>query len=312
MTRLRILNDLAFQKALGEKGDEPQLLAFLNAVLERTGKNNLQSVEILEGKDIAAETVGGKSGRLDVLAKLASGAKVNIEVQNRNDYNIEKRSLYYWSRKYAETLEAGDDYAELVPVIGINIIDFGYGPLPDFHTSYHLWEDRHKDTLLTDVCEIHFLDMVKFRRAGKRDLENPLDRWLVYFDERSPENLVEEVINMDSAIRLVQEKLNQIGLDPGLRRTYEGIEKAERDRISSLNAVKREADRRVSEADRRISEADRRVSEADRRATEADRRAAEAARKRDWEIARNLKANGFPAEQIAELTGLSEAQIREL
>jgi predicted transposase/invertase (TIGR01784 family) len=276
MTRLRILNDLAFQKALGEKGDEPQLLAFLNAVLEQTGKNNLESVEILAGKDIAAETVGGKSARLDVLAELASGAKVNIEVQNRNEYNIEKRSLYYWSRKYAEGLGSGEDYAALVPVIGINIIDFGYGPLPDFHTSYRLWEDRHKETLLTDVCEIHFLDMVKFRRAGKRDLENPLDRWLVYFDERSPQNLIEEVVNMDSAIRLVQEKLNQIGLDPGLRRAYEGIEKAERDRISGLNAVRREADRRV------------------------------------LEIVRNLKANGVSVEQIAKSTGLSEADVREL
>jgi predicted transposase/invertase (TIGR01784 family) len=308
MTRLRILNDLAFQKALGEKGDEPQLLAFLNAVLERTGKNNLQSVEILDGKNIAAETVGGKSARLDVLARLASGAKVNIEVQNRNEYNIEKRSLYYWSRKYAEPLGSGDDYAELVPVIGINIISFELGPLPDFHTSYHLWEDWHKDALLTDVCEIHFLDMVKFRRAGKRDLENPLDRWLVYFDERSPETLIEEVINMDSAIRLVQEKLNQIGLDPGLRRAYEGIEKAERDRISGLNAV----NRKLAEADRRTAEAERRATEAERRATEVKREAVEADRKAKREIARNLKARSFPVEQIAELTGLFEAQIREL
>jgi hypothetical protein len=50
MTRLKILNDFAFQKALGEKGDEPQLLSFLNVVLERTGKNNLASVEILVAK----------------------------------------------------------------------------------------------------------------------------------------------------------------------------------------------------------------------------------------------------------------------
>jgi hypothetical protein len=38
MDRLKVLNDFAFQKAFGEKGDEPQLLAFLNAALERTGK----------------------------------------------------------------------------------------------------------------------------------------------------------------------------------------------------------------------------------------------------------------------------------
>jgi predicted transposase/invertase (TIGR01784 family) len=100
MNRLKILNGFAFQKALGEKGDEPQLLAFLNAVLERTGKNNLESVEILEAKDLPAGTAGGKAGRLDVLARLPDSSKVNIEVQIRNQYNIEKRSLYYWSRKY--------------------------------------------------------------------------------------------------------------------------------------------------------------------------------------------------------------------
>jgi predicted transposase/invertase (TIGR01784 family) len=268
-------------------------LAFLNAVLERTGKNNIQSVEIMEGKDLAAEIAGGKSARLDVLARLSTGAKVNIEVQNRNEHNIEKRSLYYWSRKYAEALGSGEDYAELVPVIGINIIDFGYGPVEDFHTSYHLWEDRHKDAQLTDVCEIHFLNMVKFRRTGKRDLENPLDRWLTYFDEHSPENLIEEVVNMDSAIRLVQEKLNQIDLDPKLRRAYESIEKAERDRVSELNAVRREV---TQEADRRVAEA---VQEATWKAMWEAKR----------EMAQNLKARGFPAEQIAELTGLSEAEI---
>ncbi|MDR1469970.1 MAG: Rpn family recombination-promoting nuclease/putative transposase, partial [Spirochaetaceae bacterium] len=31
--RLRVLNDFAFQKSFGEKGSEPQLISFLNAVL---------------------------------------------------------------------------------------------------------------------------------------------------------------------------------------------------------------------------------------------------------------------------------------
>ncbi|MDR2619328.1 MAG: Rpn family recombination-promoting nuclease/putative transposase, partial [Treponema sp.] len=91
--RLKVLNDFAFQKVMGEKGDERQLLAFLNAVLERTGKGNLQSVEILENKDLPAEIAGGKTGKLDVLGKLPDRSMVNIEVQIKNQYNIEKRSL---------------------------------------------------------------------------------------------------------------------------------------------------------------------------------------------------------------------------
>jgi predicted transposase/invertase (TIGR01784 family) len=235
----------------------------------------------------------------EVVRKMKFPNNFNIEVQNKNKHNIEKRSLYYWSRTYTEDLGSGDDSIELVPVIGINIIDFGLGPAQDFHTSYHLWEDRHKDVLLTDVCEIHFLDMVKFRRAGKPDLENPLNRWLAYFDEHRSKDLIEEVIKMDSMIRLTQEKMDQIARDPGLRRAYESIEKAERDRISGMNAVKREAAKAQREA------------EAAWKQVKIAQKQAEIAQKRDREIVRKLKARGFPAEQIAELTGFSEAEIRE-
>jgi len=36
--RLNPLNDFLFFKVMGEKGDEPQLIGFLNAVLGRSGK----------------------------------------------------------------------------------------------------------------------------------------------------------------------------------------------------------------------------------------------------------------------------------
>jgi predicted transposase/invertase (TIGR01784 family) len=127
MDRLKVLNDFAFQKAFGEKGDEAQLLAFLNAALERTGKGNLESVEILESTDLPADIAGGKSGKLDVLAVIPGGSKINVEVQIKNEFNMEKRSLYYWSRKYGWGFLSGEDYRELVPVIAVNIIDWKAG-----------------------------------------------------------------------------------------------------------------------------------------------------------------------------------------
>jgi hypothetical protein len=45
MRRLNPLNDYIFQKLLGEKGDEEQLLSFLNAVLKRSNKDKLASVD---------------------------------------------------------------------------------------------------------------------------------------------------------------------------------------------------------------------------------------------------------------------------
>jgi predicted transposase/invertase (TIGR01784 family) len=185
--RLNPLNDFAFQKAMGQKGDEVQLMAFLNAVLTRTGKGHIESVEILEDKDLSAEIVGGKAGKLDVLAKLAGETKVNVEVQLENQYNMEQRSLYYWAWHYIKGIGSGQNYSQLPAVIGINILDFGYIDIDDFHTSFHIYEDRRKDYMLTDALELHFLDMVRFRRLKTKDaLNDPLHRWLVYFDKHSP------------------------------------------------------------------------------------------------------------------------------
>jgi hypothetical protein len=44
-----------FLKIMGEKGDEEQLCAFLNAVLRREGKDAIVSVEILENRRITGE-----------------------------------------------------------------------------------------------------------------------------------------------------------------------------------------------------------------------------------------------------------------
>ncbi|MDR0554048.1 MAG: Rpn family recombination-promoting nuclease/putative transposase, partial [Treponema sp.] len=59
--RLNPLNDFLFFKMMGEKGDEEQLLSFLNAVLGRTGERVLVSIEIIEARSLSADIIGNKS-----------------------------------------------------------------------------------------------------------------------------------------------------------------------------------------------------------------------------------------------------------
>jgi predicted transposase/invertase (TIGR01784 family) len=233
-------------------------------------------VEIIESKDLPADISGGKSGKLDILGRLAGGIKVNVEVQIKNQYNIAKRSLFYWSRKYVWDFKSGEDYSGLVPVITINIVDFHLFSVNDFHTSFHLWEDRNKEIMLSDVCEIHFLDMPKFRKI-KYNLNDPLHRWLIYFNEYSSVELIEEVVKMDAAIQLAQEKLDMISKDPDLLRVYEQYEKAASDWTSSMNGARKEGER-----DGRIT------------------------------VARNLKGRGYSCTEVANITGLEIETINNL
>ncbi len=54
--------------------------------------------------------------------------------------------------------------------------------IEQYHSVFHLWEDAHKGCKLTDILEIHFLELPKFRKA-RPDLGKPLDRWLIFIED---------------------------------------------------------------------------------------------------------------------------------
>jgi predicted transposase/invertase (TIGR01784 family) len=140
--RLNPLNDYLFLKVMGEKGDEEQLCAFLNAVLCREGQAVIESVEIIENKTILAEVIGDKTSILDVRAMIIeNNRKIGVEVQLRNMGDMGRRSLFYWSREFSRGMEAGQDYQDSSNVITINNLDYEFLPSgEDFHTSFHIYE----------------------------------------------------------------------------------------------------------------------------------------------------------------------------
>lgn len=105
----------------------------------------------------------------------------------------------------------------MTKVITINILDFDFLEIDRFHSRFHLWEDEQKDYLLTDLVEIHFIEMPKFRRLREKDLkENPLHRWLMFFEQELPLEVL-EVLKTDSAIKKAEEKLEYLSSDPEAR-----------------------------------------------------------------------------------------------
>jgi predicted transposase/invertase (TIGR01784 family) len=282
--RLNPLNDYLFMKYMGEKGDEEQLLGFLNAVLQSTGRNRVVSVEIIENKMLSAEIIGDKASILDVRSELADGTKVNIEVQLRNVGNMDKRSLFYWSREYVKGIEAGQDYINLPNVIAINIIDFDFLSLNEIHASFHLWEDKHKDYQLTDALEIHFVNMLKFRHLQKKDIkQNPLHRWLTFFDKNTNEQTIKEIIKMDTAIAKAHKKIGFVAQDKEMFRAYQMREMALSDFTSGVNTARREG-----------------IAIGEQRGIAIGEQQGDL--KRSAIVVANLRSNGFPVEKIAEYT----------
>jgi predicted transposase/invertase (TIGR01784 family) len=238
MERLNPLNDYLFLKLMGEEGDEEQCLAFLNAVLSSKSKRPVKLIKILENKTFTADVIGEKTNILDVRVETDAGEKINIEVQLKDLHNMEKRTLLHWGREFSRGISAGDDYKELPKVITINIVNFDNIKLDDFHTCFHLWEDEHRDYLLTDVLEIHFINMVKFRKLKAKYIVNhPLERWMTYLDVTTPEEVIQEVIQMDAAINKANERLNFVSQDKEFLRNYHMREMALSDWTTGVNTA---------------------------------------------------------------------------
>ena len=286
-------------------------MGFLNAVLGRSGNDRLATVEILENRTLSAEILGDKSSILDVRAVLQNGTMVNIEVQLQNRGNMDRRSLFYWSKGFYKSLKAGQDYRELPDTIAINIVNFQYLECENFHTVFRLREDREHTLVLTDALEIHFLDMVKYRKQqrkkGRRnDMENePLHRWLAWLDENSPPELIAEIVGTDEAIKTAEERLVYVTGDDEAIHAYEMRQMALSDLTSAKNFAREEGLAEGRKKGRKEGCAEGRMEGL------AEGRI-EGHEKEKLEIARKMKARGYPIAEIFENTGLPVETIETL
>jgi predicted transposase/invertase (TIGR01784 family) len=300
MKRLNPLNDFAFKMAMGEPGCEEQLKSVLNAVLASTRKIPIESLEIVENKTLTPDILGAKTSILDIRAKFGNGTKVNVEVQLKNEYNMDRRSLFYWAWEYTKGFEAGHDYRELRDVITVNILGYSLFPLSEFHTSFHLREDKHPELIVTSATELHFLEMPKFRRLRDKDIEHdPLHRWLQYFDAKTPDRVVKELITMDPVLERAQKVMDEIQRDEGLLHAYHMYEMSLSDETSRLNyALEKGLRQGMKKGVKQGKE-------------QGLKQGMEQGQKKEkLGIAQKMKLAGLSKKQIAAFTGLSPKEIQ--
>lgn len=238
--RLRVKNDFIFKKIFGDDKNKDILINFLNAVLELEGNDRLQDLELIDSFSLERESMADKHGILDIRAITEKKEQINIEIQLINQYNMEKRTLFYWSKIYTQQLREGQPFNELKKAITINILDFNYINDIKYSTVFHLWEDNNKECKLTDVMEIRFIELPKFR-SKKPDLNKPLDRWMLFIED-SPEEVLEMAMKEEPAIAKAETILEKLGSFDEIRRYYEAREMAIHDEITRLTGARAEGE----------------------------------------------------------------------
>ena len=226
------LNDLYFKRLLGDKNKKSLTLNFLNSILDRDANNYFTDITFLD-KDNEPETIDGKLSKLDIRADMNDGTQIEIEVQVLPFKLMAERSLYYWSKMYAEQLGKGERYKKLKKTIAINLLNFDYLiDEKDWHNIYRLLNAKSYRKL-TDHMEIHFAEIPKFKLKDIRKMRAS-ETWIAYFSGNYNDKELEELSMNKPIMKEVMDFERSFLMDKMQRREYEQREKALRDYYSYM------------------------------------------------------------------------------
>ncbi len=222
--------DFAFKHLFGS--DDEIFISFANSILNYPEGKKIKSVTFLNN-DLDKDCENDKASRLDVLAELEDGRRINIEMQSQSQGEYKKRSLYYWAKLYEEQIKEGENYISLKPAIGIHVLNFNLLQNKlNYHTVLEV-VDAQTFEKFTDDFEIHYLELPKVPKK----LYSTQDKWMQFL--KNP--CAKEVVAMeDPAIQKAYEKLKYLSQDSKARMRYEARRKFEMDYSTNMELAQRE------------------------------------------------------------------------
>ena len=181
---INILIDFAFKKVFAGSGEESKhiLKDFLNSILELKGRDRIKEIVYLNPFN-DRENENDKQSIMDIKVKTEKDELIDIEVQINDVDNYRKRSLYYWSKLYGETIKKGQNYFELKKSIVINIMDFNIIEENDKYHNIFVIKEKENNTLFLEDLEIHYIELGKYKENKNIDEMNDLEEWVTFLKE---------------------------------------------------------------------------------------------------------------------------------
>ena len=282
-------NDIAFKKIFGSEQNKDVLIHFLNDILGKQGKEQIEQLTFLNTTQppaIAAQ----KRSILDVLCTDAQGIMFIVEMQVAKVRGFEKRAQYYAAKAYCDQAREGDEYANLKEIIFLAIVDFIMFPDKEGYKSEHVVLDKETHDHHLKDFSFTFLELPKFTKERVEDLTTYEEKWCYFFKHsNNAEDMSRMIANSDHVIQKAYNVLLSHNWSNQELVDYEAVTKANKDAVARDAQVREEG----KEEGRVEGEEKGRIE-----ANEA--------------VARKMLVKKQTIADIMEITGLSEEQIRNL
>lgn len=241
----------------------------------------IQTINLDENPIQERDLISDKLGILDVKATIDSNIVTNIEMQVVRQNNIANRMMVYWSKNYLKELKRGKKYRTLKKTIAILIANFelkNLKEIPKYHTEWKIREKDFSKVILTDILEIHILELPKLKKLIKTENEyrnKKLELWMKFL--LAPDEL----------------EVGEMKDNPDIKEAKDELETIRKDKYEQTLAELRE---------KYILDADNYKETGYSEGHEAGK----------LEVAKNLLAEGIDIDLIVKVTGLTLKEIEKL
>ena len=210
-------SDKSFKMVFGER---PHILMSL--------LNNFLPLEypIIEltylNPEIIPDIEDGKNSIVDVRCKDSHGRHFIVEMQIGKQAGFIKRALLNTSKVYARQLTQKDKYNLVQPVYSLNLLDHKIED-DEFNWYHHFALTNQQNTnRILDEIHVVLIELPKWKKMNKFDLEKTRDQWLLYFTEPNHFTmLTKEELKRFNEISEAIEVLEPTNLSPERIRAYE-------------------------------------------------------------------------------------------
>ena len=197
-------------------------IIFLKSLLEAILNTKITGIEVKNEVSLDRESPDNKLIKVDILAEIDKKELVDIEIQNKNMYNIIKRGESHASKIFFNSLKKGKSYNIAKKTIIIWITDFDQFEDGPYHEVSKLIRNSNGEILSEDMI-YHFIQLPKFYKQVNK-IVTPEEQWLAYLSCQLNKNEMEELFKMNEKIRDVDAIAKKILEDEELMNAIDRLE----------------------------------------------------------------------------------------
>lgn len=294
--------DFAFKLLFGTELNKELLISFLNALLH--GEEHIKEITYLNSEHLGTQE-RDRRAVFDIYCENEQGEKFLVEMQKGEQAFFKDRSIYYATFPIREQAIKGSEWNyQLKAVYTVAILNFVFDDKDDdyFHHEVKLVDMRTKKVFYDKLTFI-YLEMPKFNKT-EYELETMFDKWM--FVLRNLSQLMERPVALQERVFERLFKAAEIAnFDRRELIEYEDSLKNYRDWYSVVSTAEQKGIQKgIQEGiEKGIQKG---IEEGIQKGIQ------EGEKKKQYEIARNLKSLGIAPDIIAKTTEMTLKEIAEL